>query len=79
MGEEKVECPEEESATQVNRIFIGDYGEEIIPRDIQEPAKKGLNDERYRSLVQFVEGEKNLKEASDGIKSYQQLIDKISV
>ena len=63
----------------INRIFVGYDGQEVCPRNVEDLATKGTTDDKYRDLIKFVEGEQNWREASDDIKSYQQLINDIGV
>ena len=70
---------EGEATTQVNRVFIGNNGEEVVPNNVQELANKGQSDARYNSLIEFIEGEQNWEGVEEDIKSYQQAADEIRV
>ena len=76
---EEGENKEGGATTQVNRVFIGNNGEEIVPNNVQELANKGQSDNRYNSLIEFIEGEQNWEGVEDNIKSYQQAADEIRV
>ena len=78
-NEEEGEDSERGTATQVNRVFIGKNGEEIVPNNIQDMANKGQSDDRYKSLIEFIEGEQNWETAEGDIQSYKQAADEISV
>ena len=44
------------SAVQDRRVFLGEGVEEIIPKNVEDIAVKGLEDKDYVALVKFMEG-----------------------
>ena len=49
----------EEPIIGINRIFIGDDGQEVCPGNVEDLGTKGTTEEKYRDLIKFIEGEQN--------------------
>ena len=58
---------------------MGTDGEEVIPKDVDNLAMKGMEDKDYQELIKFFEGERNWEEASGDVLAYKNLKDMISV
>ena len=39
----------------INRVFVGDDGQEIFMRNISDLALSGNDDDRYKALIEFFE------------------------
>ena len=53
--------------------------EEVIPKDVENLAKKGMEDKDYQELIRFFEGDRNWDEASRDELAYKNLKDEISI
>ena len=63
----------------VKRVFLGTDGEEVIPKDVENLAKRGMEDKDYQELIRFFEGNRNWDEASGDVLAYKNLKDEISI
>ena len=77
--EDGTEEEQEEEVISINRVFLGQGGEEIIPHEVKDLARKGKSDEDYMHLVSFFEGTQDWGKVKGEITAYKDIADQVSI